>query len=259
MNGNDESPEGTKKIDRKEPIDLPPLSSSPSNPSRVGEGEPVQPAPVKPQAPPVTEIRAKVDLTKKPTEMSEPINLLDDDEFFKRQMGATEGDLKADEEEKKKTEALKDKLGSSSTPPSSSPSKSPKSSSPEKRLKQAEKWVKAIDIARMWGLKAWSGQADNTGLLVSDGDKETLAEALADVMEEYDFDPAPLLTLAITATAVFGTSFSNASESRKKIREFRKTEEYKKAEAERLAKKEKPDLDPFTGKHNKRRGGQTKS
>lgn len=257
MNGNDESPEGTKKIDRKEPIVLPPMSPSPSNPSKVGEGQPVQPATAKPQAPPVTEIRAKVDLTKKPTEMSEPINLLNDEDFFKAQMGATEGDLKGDEE-RKKTEALKEKLGST-TPPPSPPSTSPKSTSPEKRLKQAEKWVKAIDIARMWGLKAWSGQADNTGLLVSDGDKETLAEALADVMEEYDFDPAPLLTLAITATAVFGTSFSNASESRKKIREFRKTEEYKKAEAERLEKKAKPELDPFTGKHQKRRGGQTKS
>lgn len=114
-------------------------------------------------------------------------------------------------------------------------------------------------MVNTWGLKKWSGQADDVGLKTAEPDKVALAEALADVMEEYNFNPAPLLTLAITTVGVFGNSWTNAYENRKKIRKFRKEEPDKAQEADKASVKTKPELDPATGKHNKRRGGQFKS
>lgn len=232
-----------------------PASTEPSAEEKKVDGAP--PLPPK-QEPVVKEIKAQVDLSKKPAELKEPITLMDSDDFFKKQTNPTEGDLKSEEEKKKKTEEAKEKLGSSSTPPSSS-SSSTKTISPEKRQKQAEKWVKAIDLARLWFLKEWSGQADDVGLTVHDSDKKELAEALADVMEEYDFNPAPLLTLATMTVATFGSSVSNAYESRKKIRAFRKENPDKVKEAKDASIKLKPDLDPASGQHKKRRGGQFKA
>lgn len=201
----------------------------------------------------VKEINVKVDLTKKPEEIKEPINLLNHDEFLRKQTSPTEADLKQDKKQEEKVNEFKEKISSTSTPSSA------KTTSPDKRQKQAEKWVKAIDIAVLWGLKAWSGQADDVGLKTNESDKQTLADALADVMEEYDFNPAPLLTLGITAVAVYGTPFTNAQDSRKKIRAFRKSEEAKKKKEEELNVKVKPEFDPATGQHKKRRGGQFKS
>jgi hypothetical protein len=213
------------------------------------------------QEPPVTEIKAKVDLKRPPAEANEPVTLMDDDDFFKQQTNPTDGDLKQKEEDKKKADALKEKLSSSgSSSSSSSSSSTPKPPlTADKRKKQSEKWVKALDLLNTWGLKKWSGQADDVGLKTTDTDKEALAEALADVMEEYNFNPAPLLTLAITTVGVFGNSWTNAYESRQKIRKFRKEQPEKVEEAEKASVKTKPDLDPATGKHNKRRGGQFKS
>lgn len=257
MNGNQE-PEGSSgKEEEKKPLVLPPASPTPT-PSPSTEWNKDIPTPISSKQEPavVKEIQAKVDITKKPEERKEQINLLDDADFFAQQTNPTEGDAKQKALEKERVEKLKNSLGAT---PASSSSNSTKSSNPDKRLAQAEKWGKALDLVRIWGLKMWSGQADNEGLIVSTPDQKVLAEALADVMEEYNFDPAPLLTLAVTVTAVWGTSISNASDSRKKIREFRKTEEYQKAQAERMLKKEKPDLDPLTGTHAKRRGGQRKT
>lgn len=207
-----------------------------------------------PSQPPITDIKVKVDLTKKPAELNEPVTLMNDDDFFDGKTDKTEGDIKQEQKQKEKADAFKNTINNNPTPSSEK-----KIVSPDKRQAQAEKWTAAIDMVRIWGLKQWSGQADNVGLIVLEADKKQFAEALADVMEESNFDPAPLLTLAVTAVGVFGGSFTNAAESRKKIRAFRKTEAYKKAEEERLAKKEKPDLDPITGTHRKKRGGQAKA
>lgn len=205
----------------------------------------------------VTEVKAKVDTSRKPAEANEPVTLMDDDDFFKQQTQPTDGDVKQKEEDKRKAEALKDKMNSSSTSPSST--SSTKTIHPDKRKAQADKWVKALDLLNTWGCKKWSGQADDVGIKTNEGDKEALALALADVMEEYNFNPAPLLTLAITGVAVFGNSWSNAYESKRKIREFRKDNPEKVKEAGKASIKVKPDLDPATGKHQKRRGGQLKA
>lgn len=266
MNGNTEHTEDTKDDKKGEPLNLPPvLSSIPdaSTGSKAKNAEVITPpAPSVKQEPVVTEIKAKVDLKRTPAEANEPVTLMSDEDFFKQQTNPTEGDLKQKEEDKRKSDALKDKLSSSNTSSSTSSEPSPSASkptTPEKRLKQAEKWVKTIDLVRIWGLKTWSGQADDVGLTVHETDKQQLAEALADVMEEYNFNPAPLLTLGMMTVATFGGSFSNAYESRKKIRAFRKDNPEKVEEASKEKIKIKPELNPATGEHRKRRGGQFKS
>lgn len=232
------------------------LSSNPNNTSSGNQHTNIKPASIPRE--PVKEIKVKVDLNQKPAELNEPVTLQSDDDFFGDKTAKTEGDIKEEEKQKEKADAFKNNTQTNSSIPSAS-SSSAKKTTPEKRKAQAEKWVAAIDMLRIWGLKQWSGQQDNVGLIVSDPDKEALADALADVMEEYDFNPAPLLTLGITSVGVFGGSFIQASNSRRVIKELRKTEAYKKAKAEELAKKEKPPLDPMTGNHRKKRGGQEKS
>lgn len=235
-----QEPEGsTGKSEKVEVINTTPSATTPSDtPATTSET--------------VKNISVKVDLTQKPQEIKEPVNLLNDNEFFDKVTEPTEGDIKNDAKQKEKIDGLKSKL--TSTTDSSSTS----TTTPDARKKQAEKWIKAIDIAMIWGLKTFSGQADNVGLVTAEPDKKTLAEALADVMEEYKFNPMPLVTLVVTAVAVYGTPVTNAFESRKKIKAFRKTEEYEKLQKEGFGIKNKPPLDPATGEHKKRRGGQFK-
>lgn len=241
----------TNNQKREEPVVIPENTPNPSSSEPAsGKTEPSASA----KEPIVKNINVKVDLSKKPEEIKEPINLLNDDEFFKKQTNPTEGDLNQDKKQEEKVNEFKQTI--SDTPASSSSSKTV---TPEKRKAQAEKWVKAIDIAILWGLKAWSGQADDVGLKTGSEDKQTLADALADVMEEYNFNPAPLLTLAITAVAVYGTPVTNAIEKRKIIRALRKKEPERVKEAKDSSVKEKPEFDPATGKHIKRRGGQFKA
>jgi len=212
-----------------------------------------------PPVPPVnkgTEISVEIDDTKKPVPADEKINLLNEDEVDDEITQKTEGDLENDEEKKKGS--LNDFRRKTETTTSIPNLSVEKGADPDKKKRQAEKWVKVIDMAAIWGLKLWSGQADNVGLVTPQGDKDALAEALVDVFQEYNIEVNPILTLLITAGAMYATPLANAKASKKILDSAKKSEAYKKRQEEialaRLNKKN--DIDPDTGKHFKKRGGQ---
>lgn len=199
---------------------------------------------------PVSEITAKVDLNRKPESARETINLLDDAELDRDVTGKTEGDIKKEQEgEKKKPNlnAFRDQTGNIP----SQPSANGEVFNPTLAQQQSEAWVKIIDMVARFALKAWSGQADNVGLEVSEKDKETLAQQIAIALSEYKVVVPILLTIATTVGAMYATPILNARESKKKIDEFRAQQ---KAEEAKRNPKVKPEFDPDTGKHKKGKG-----
>lgn len=206
-----------------------------------------------PSSSPVIEIKADVDLTKKPASVKETINLLDDDALDNDVTKNTEGDNKKKEEEEKKKSSIDDFRKQASQTSQTAGTEKP--FNPTLAQQQAAAWVKIIDMGARFGLKAWSGQADNTGLEVSQADKDVLAEQLTIAMQEYKFVMPILLTVLSTLGAMYATPIMNARESKKKIDEFRA----KQKEAETKSVKLKPEFDPETGKHKKKKGGQYKA
>lgn len=202
----------------------------------------------------VIQITAKVDLTKKPESAKETINLLNDDQLDEGVTQNTEGDVKKKEAEKAKTN-----INDFRQQNSQSTGGGEKPFNPTIAKQQAEAWVKIVDMAVKFGLKAYSGQADNTGLDVPQGDKDVLAEQLSIAMTEYKFVAPILLTILTTLAAMYATPVMNARESKKKIDEFRAMEKSKAKEKDFSNIKIKPTLDPSTGLHKKKKGGQYKA
>lgn len=199
---------------------------------------------------PVTEIKADVDLTKKPASVKETINLLDDDALDKDVTKNTEGDNKKKEEEEKKKNNINDFRQQTAQAPGTE-----KPFNPIRAQQQAKVWAKIIDIGIRFGLKTWSGQADNTGLDVPQSDKDVLEQQIALCLVEYKVVTSPIFDALVTLGAVYSTPFANAKESKKKIDEWRA-----KQRADELKNiKLKPELDPATGKHKKKKGGQYKA
>lgn len=194
---------------------------------------------------PVTEITADVDLTKKPASVKETINLLNDDELDKDVTKNTEGDIKKQAEAEKNKTNINDFRQQATQNPTSD-----KIFNPTLAEQQSEAWVKIVDMGMRFVLKLWSGQADNTGLEVSEPDKKVLAGQLAIALNEYKVVVPIILTVATTFGAMYATPIMNARDSKKKIDEFRAKQKAEEAKNVRV----KPDLDAATGKHKKGKG-----
>lgn len=198
---------------------------------------------------PVKEIIANVDLTKKPESVKEKINLLNDDELDAGVTASTEGDKKKQETEQKSKPNVDDFRKQTTQIPATG--SDGKIFNPTLAEQQAQAWVKIIDMGMRFGLKAWSGQADNVGLEVSEPDKEVLAQQIAIALGEYKVVVPILLTVLTTFGAMYATPIMNARDSKKKIDEFRAQQ---KAQESLTIPKTKPEFNPATGQHKKGKG-----
>lgn len=200
----------------------------------------------------VEEIIASVDMTKKPQSRQETIMILDDDEMDASVNQKTEGDIKKDNEKKAAGNVNDFRSQLAGAPPVDN------KFNPDLSKQQAEAWVKIIDMGIRFVLKAWSGQADNTGLEPNEKDKDVLAQQIAIALNEYKFVVPILVTVFTTAAAMYATPIMNARDSKKKIDEFRAEQKAKQAKEAVKDIKMKPEFNPATGKHIKKKGGQYK-
>jgi hypothetical protein len=203
------------------------------------------------------EIKFEIDPKAEPAVIEEKSNLLDNDDVFEEMIKPTEEDAKNKEKEKEKKGGdiggFRDEVKNTSDTPT--PPGAFSEAEKEKKKKKAETLANVIDKLTVGGLKIWSGQADNTGLIVSDKDKKDIADAWYEVFLEYNLDKymSPFLALGMSYFAIYSPVVANAKESKKKIEAF-KAANRKKAKED--LPKMRPEFDPSKRKFIKGKGRQ---